>query len=418
MAAGSGRIPHAFSGISSDGSQVIFILDGLPLDHIECDNLIRAALYAERAVVFSYGSVFLTYDDKTHTKSEELVISAGNTARFVQGSWPVLRSANGAIALGDPSFLTGNDPDQYPNTWFLCPNGQRQSIAKSIDVWNHVRSNAHYKKINFSTASSSSESQLSLRDKIRRDFGIDLLISGGYSKSSDDPIYVEAKDTHGADITEMELIKCIGRGGNLLWRTIGITPLTDSTLQRKIETQSLTENEVTTQTTNWYFLRTSSSARTATMPVVYRDNAAHIDFPYDIGWVHYDSFTDYEAKVPGLGYSLLYKAFGINATIYVYKKNGNTVPLELEKARADIIRARGVHTIKHEWEPHHEYNRSSYFYIPSNDDPSVDGIVVFDAGLNFGKIRITIIDDEVRRGMMNDCIARITAIIMGHQTVQ
>ena len=48
-----------------------------------------------------------------------------------------------------------------------------------------------------------------LRAMLMRDFGKDLLISGGYGNSATDPIVLTAQSAHDASWTEMEVAKCI-----------------------------------------------------------------------------------------------------------------------------------------------------------------------------------------------------------------
>ena len=52
LARDQGKLPRSLSGISANGLQFIVILDGLNLNHVDRDNLIKTALRLEPSVAY------------------------------------------------------------------------------------------------------------------------------------------------------------------------------------------------------------------------------------------------------------------------------------------------------------------------------------------------------------------------------
>jgi hypothetical protein len=95
-----------------------------------------------------------------------------------------------------------------------------------------------------------------LRAMLKRDFSIDLPIAGGFGASTDDPIIITATNQLEASATEMLVLRCIGKGRGVLWRTLARASIGRGSTWReqvKIETKEVNSTEIVTQTENYYF---------------------------------------------------------------------------------------------------------------------------------------------------------------------
>ncbi len=172
---------------------------------------------------------------------------------------------------------------------------------------------------------------ISLHDLLLRDWGADLPIRGGHGQSRQDPIIVTATDPETVAVTQMSTICGIARGRGAYWRTLARTPLGNEwphIEQFKIETVELTSTEIITQTENYYFEVATMNALhkegSAVGVTSYRDPCGLV-FPYEIGWMHFDSSANNDQHFPGFGVALQYKAPCINCSIFIY-----------DRGRADI----------------------------------------------------------------------------------
>ena len=144
----NGRIPRAISGVSVSGQQFIFILDGLHLNQVERNKLVKQALAEEGAMVFAYGSLLAAYDEDTDQTTEELSITAGTSTNFIQGKWSVLRDNNGTPHLQHVKTISADDPQKYPTTWFLTSSNALSKIDEKRfgQLWKTLRKDAQFRK--------------------------------------------------------------------------------------------------------------------------------------------------------------------------------------------------------------------------------------------------------------------------------
>lgn len=180
---------------------------------------------------------------------------------------------------------------------------------------------------------------MNLRDMLKRDFDLELNISGGYGLSRDDPVIVLDSNPFDASMTEMHILRALGKEHSILWRTLARTPVENDRLsleQIEIETIEVVESEIIMQKKNYYFDVSMAVARGNVLPTViaFSDKASKSGFPYEIGWLHYDGVTDYDAAA-GLGQSIAYNAPGIKATVYVYDKMLTDIPSDID---ASVVR--------------------------------------------------------------------------------
>lgn len=168
-----------------------------------------------------------------------------------------------------------------------------------------------------------------LRAMLMRDFGKDLLISGGYGNSAADPIVLTAQSAHDASWTEMEVAKCIY--GQLGWHWKLVERVKVNSPQGALEKFSCEVRyaegtNLVTETRNFYFdVSQVNLENSQTTPVCGVNLGADIGIglPYQLEWLHFDSLTDNEADHAGLGVTVGYSAPNTKFTLYFYNK-GNT----------------------------------------------------------------------------------------------
>ncbi len=100
------------------------------------------------------------------------------------------------------------------------------------------------------------EEEMNLRALLKDDFGIDFPISGGTGNSIDNPIIIHKAIPNDYVGVEYDIIKCIGIGRRIQWKTIGQALMTHNNKsidQIKIEVTEKTETEIVTTIENYYF---------------------------------------------------------------------------------------------------------------------------------------------------------------------
>ena len=263
---------------------------------------------------------------------------------------------------------------------------------------------------------------------LHKDFGLDLNISGGSGQSISDPIEINADKADRAAHTELLVLRGLGQGRKILWRSISAQVLDGENskriIQRKLETKEVTSAQIISQIENYYFERVNAPISSDPLSpglTVFYDEKAKLSFPYELGWLHFDGHHDYEQDAPGLGYSLAYNAPGIKSTVYVYpipdradRQNINAT--ELERAKSETVRVYGEDFYDHEWDAIHESDHSAYFYIPKGESDSLSLIFVATKGDYFVKVRSSMEDDPLMRDISSDFIKMVRSLIK-HSTI-
>lgn len=180
--------------------------------------------------------------------------------------------------------------------------------------------------------------EVSFRERIKLDFGLDLPIGSGSRSSRADPLVILAPDRHTVAVTEMLVLRCLGIVLERLWRVRSRNSLDGqwrNIEQVKIETVHLTPTEIITQQVSHYFDVAASAAsegsvqdreRQMYMPVGFVDVASGIVFPYEIGWMHFAEAIANEPAHPGLGQTIQYTALNSKGSVYVNDKNIGDFP--------------------------------------------------------------------------------------------
>ena len=81
---------------------------------------------------------------------------------------------------------------------------------------------------------------MSIKQRLFSDFGYDLNIAGGLGQSVDDPIHVLSETEQDAYQTQYMVLRGLGQGRKVIWRTLEINRTSDEAsqlLQYKIETK-------------------------------------------------------------------------------------------------------------------------------------------------------------------------------------
>lgn len=270
--------------------------------------------------------------------------------------------------------------------------------------------------------SSAPMAQIVLKDMLKKDFDLDVDIAGGLGQSADDPIVVLSSTDYESVKTELLVLRGLGLGRGIFWRTLETNMLTGSSgpiIQRKIETKDVQKEQVVTQTEAYYFRRIArSSARhpPQSAHIVRYDDSIDIGFPYELSWLHFDDVVDNEHLSSSLGYSIFYNAPGIKATIYVYPTPtgsfATTIYLdELKKARSEIIGIYGENFAEYEWEIQDLRDHAIYSFIPADDPSTTSFLMVTMWQSHFIKIRATFFDDPITRTISNDFANSVLELI-------
>jgi hypothetical protein len=264
----------------------------------------------------------------------------------------------------------------------------------------------------FSNSRSSSE----IKNLLKKDFDLDVNISGGTGQSLEDPIIVLSSSESEASQTELLVLRGLGKGRSILWRSLGADIVHSSTgkiLRRKIETKYVRRERTISQVENYYFLRSNTDASLAPSVhfIVHTDPRAALEFPYELSWLHYDKRTDFE--MPGLGYSLAYNAPGVKATVYVYPIAGHppNYMSELTRARGEVELVHGKNAIHRDWEIQDRGDHAFYYFSPSYKPSHLSFILVSTRRDHFVKVRGTFVDHPLLREVSKDFLASLTNLI-------
>lgn len=257
---------------------------------------------------------------------------------------------------------------------------------------------------------------MNLKDTLKRDFGLELKISGGNGLSPDDPIIVLNSNPLEASMTEMHILRAKGKERSIIWRTLARTSIKSDQLsleEIKIETIEATASKLTEK--NYYFDVSMAVARGKVLPtvIVFSDESSKLGLPYEIGWLHFDGVTEYDAST-GLGQSIAYGAPGMKATVYVYDRLRTDIPSdidasivrnELEAAVSELMEANP--TAK----PLGEANIKNLL-IQTFDIDGEFGVVALGVFRGkFIKLRITCVRDPLAFEVLNQSIATFEDVI-------
>ncbi|NTU58647.1 MAG: hypothetical protein HGB00_06980 [Chlorobiaceae bacterium] len=121
LAEENGVLPRSVSGVSAEGQQFIYLIDGLELHHMARNKYVRFVLDEHRSVAYAYGGLALRGDSDQGEIEEVLDVVAADSTHYIMGHWRVSRGADGMIiALQHMGTSEGDDPEKHPSAWFLA----------------------------------------------------------------------------------------------------------------------------------------------------------------------------------------------------------------------------------------------------------------------------------------------------------
>lgn len=162
-----------------------------------------------------------------------------------------------------------------------------------------------------------------LRDFLKRTFGIELPISGGDGNQAS-PIVIEAPVLQSAVEVMRTVLSCIGLARQVGWRLVELEVLApdDKLVRAGIETIQVEDGEPGAQREGLYFvleaLPGGSTAIDLPPPREFVDRRSGVQLPTQLGWLHFHDVTDNEPRQPGLGWTLSYTGLRMEGTIYIY----------------------------------------------------------------------------------------------------
>ena len=278
----------------------------------------------------------------------------------------------------------------------------------------------------------------SIKDLLKKDFNLDVDISGGFGQSREDPILVLSKTESEALRNELLVVRSLISGANLegqrtlLWRSIGINLIegpSPNIIQHKIETKEILKDEIITEKRNFYFsrknLEISPSHILQGQVIAYEDQKINMHFPDGLGWLHYKSMKDFGPEKPELGYSLAYSAAGIKATIYVYpfrdqqKSLSSILKTEMENSRRDIVHYYGEEAIEGDWDVQQLDDNLMYCFMYNEETsfkvvgcyPSLSWLTISGKNDYYIKMRSSHFDEPLMREIGHDLVNSLFSLI-------
>ncbi|MCS6806854.1 MAG: hypothetical protein NZ823_17150 [Blastocatellia bacterium] len=249
---------------------------------------------------------------------------------------------------------------------------------------------------------------MNVRELIKRHQGIEIRVSAG-SGSRDDPYVLEKCDVQEAALTQMNLLRAIGRGLGELWRIVEWAPCSIGSANEliRIDTVRFTQMEIETMTRAVFFdTRAVAGAPHRLHPLIcWRGPAGTPVLPYELGWLHFDKVLDNARSGESFDQTIQYSGAGAKAAVYVYKRSGARVA-ELERAATIILNLNPG--IVDPW-PVVEVGPFAVKSFLLGKDLTMLGVAVCDS--YFVKVRLTFEDDLKMRELMTFTLNVLVACV-------
>ena len=259
-----------------------------------------------------------------------------------------------------------------------------------------------------------------LKELLESDWGYKLDIAGGSGKRLD-PVEILSDDEDEASLTELLVLRGLGKGRRVMWRTMGIGRCPDTQLvKRTIETKDVLEDEIITQQESYYFDRkipSESCGNLSANYVVFSEPNSGFRYPYEVSWLKFDGLTDYNDKGrPDLGFSLAYNTPGMTATIYTYPKissdiNDDSLALEMQSSIDEIKLLHGDDAISHDWGIRDEEGMLIYYFLPKYEDNKISVTMFAEQSGQLIKARCTLVDEPFMRDICAQFVTAFTQIV-------
>ncbi|MFG1289816.1 hypothetical protein [Xanthobacter versatilis] len=260
---------------------------------------------------------------------------------------------------------------------------------------------------------------MKIREALKADFGIDVLIMGG-SGLSTDPFVVEPCSAADATRTQLNLLRGLGRGRCELWRLLSAErgfEVTSSIQCLRIETVSFSQDTIIVEKRSYCFdvSQVQGVPATNVLLIEWGDPRTTFYAPSQIGWLHFDGAINNSQTNEDLDISLLYSALGIKGTIYVCDAVfQSTSQTSLEKMRQEQLQlmCNQIHVLHPNAEAPWPIRLAGPFvlkYFLVGDDLAVAGVAIL--GRCCLKIRLTCFDDLRMRDLMNQTIQDLGRLV-------
>lgn len=245
-----------------------------------------------------------------------------------------------------------------------------------------------------------------IREMLKRDFDIDVLISTGTGRQAD-PYVIDECDEEDAAFTQMQCLRGINRGLGYLWKIVEWSPCDDDIEVIRIETVQFSDSEIEIVTRAIYF-DTSAVAGTPYVRfplIVWCGPAEAPMLPYEIGWLHYDRTFDNSTSTSVFDQTIQYSAQGAKASMYVYgRDSGTSKNSELER----VVSVMNMSGIVHSWPV---INFGPFVLKSFLSSEEITAVGIADVGPYFVKFRLTHFDGPKIREMMKETLQVFAGLV-------
>jgi hypothetical protein len=183
------------------------------------------------------------------------------------------------------------------------------------------------------------ERPIDLKSALMQHRGLDLKISGGSGQSPEESIILHDTDPREAWETETWVLDGICRRRPILWRTIQRRPITRDGRRLEeveIELKGFRGSDVLTGRNKMYFdIGKTVGDGEGPLPSVpaFRDGQTELEFPYEIGWLHFRRTVNNEPVEP----VIMYGAHRSSAVLVVRKPNLTDTPSDIHLQWVDSL---------------------------------------------------------------------------------
>jgi hypothetical protein len=256
---------------------------------------------------------------------------------------------------------------------------------------------------------------MNLRQLLKRDFGIEVLVQGG-TGLADDPFVIEPCSAMEATRTQLNLLRGLERGRGELWRLLQAEPVVPAVQRLRIKTVLFTRDEIINETRGYYFdVSQVDGVPDAGTPLTeWEHPRTTFSATHQIGWLHFDRATPNNQRKDVLDTSLHYSSQAAKATIYIYDSADRlTLELSPTECRAkelenvcDEIRALQPN-LEAPW-PVQIAEPFAFQAFLSGEDMTIAGIAVLER--LFLKLRLTFFDEPKMRELMQETIQDVVRL--------
>ena len=250
---------------------------------------------------------------------------------------------------------------------------------------------------------------MNLRQLLKADFGIEVLVQGGTGRA-DDPFVIESCSAMDATRTQLNLLRGLERGRGELWRLLQAEPVAPAVQRLHIKTVLFTRDEIISETRRYYFdVSQVDGVPDAAAPFIeWEDPRTTFSAVYQIGWLHFDRATPNNQSKDVLDTSLHYSSQAAKATIYIYD-SADQLALDLSPAECRAKELENVCDEIRAFQPDLEAPWPVQIAEPfafqvflAGEDMTIAGIALLER--LFLKLRLTFFDEPKMRELMEETI--------------